>query len=71
MKEVDEALARAFAKREQSDPRPKVPPAPHWPVRCAKYRISLGSFTGHGGAIGRASMAASGSYSRARMGRPI
>ena len=33
MKEVDEALARAFAKREQSDPRPKVPPAPHWPVR--------------------------------------
>jgi protein-tyrosine kinase len=34
MREVDEALARAFAKREQSDPRTKVPPAPHWPVRA-------------------------------------
>jgi protein-tyrosine kinase len=36
MREVDEALARAFAQREQNDPRPKVPPAPHWPVRSQK-----------------------------------
>jgi protein-tyrosine kinase len=33
MRDVDEALARAYSKREQSDPRPKVPPAPHWQVR--------------------------------------
>jgi protein-tyrosine kinase len=32
MREVDEALARAFAQRAESEARQKVPPAPHWPV---------------------------------------
>ena len=30
MREVDEALARAYAHREKSDPPQGVPPAPHW-----------------------------------------
>ena len=34
MREVDEALARAYAQHEQSDPPQGVPPAPHWPARA-------------------------------------
>jgi protein-tyrosine kinase len=33
MREVDEALARAYAQHEQSNPPQGVPPAPHWPAR--------------------------------------
>jgi protein-tyrosine kinase len=36
MREVDEALARAYAQHEQSNPPPAVPPAPHWPARARK-----------------------------------
>jgi protein-tyrosine kinase len=36
MREVDEALARAYAQRGQSDQAPGVPPAPHWPARVLK-----------------------------------
>lgn len=32
MREVDEALARAFAHREATEPGRGVPPAPHWPA---------------------------------------
>jgi Mrp family chromosome partitioning ATPase len=35
MREVDEALARAFARRAQTDGPATVPPAPHWPGRSA------------------------------------
>ena len=38
MREVDEALARAYAQREQSDPPQGVPPAPHWPARARSSR---------------------------------
>jgi protein-tyrosine kinase len=34
MREVDEALARAYAQHEQSSTRQGVPPAPHWPARA-------------------------------------
>ena len=33
MREVDEALARAYAQREKGDPPRGVPPAPHWPAQ--------------------------------------
>jgi protein-tyrosine kinase len=38
MREVDEALARAYAQRDQGDPPQGVPPAPHWagPLRPAR-----------------------------------
>ena len=36
MREVDEALARAYAQHEQSNPPQSVPPAPHWPARASK-----------------------------------
>jgi Mrp family chromosome partitioning ATPase len=32
MREVDEALARAYAQSETSDAPRRVPPAPHWPA---------------------------------------
>jgi protein-tyrosine kinase len=34
MREVDEALARAYAEREEGDVKTGVPPAPHWPARA-------------------------------------
>ena len=34
MREVDEALARAYAQRAQSDLPQGVPPAPHLPPRA-------------------------------------
>jgi capsular exopolysaccharide synthesis family protein len=36
MREVDEALARAYAHHEQSNSPQSVPPAPHWPARTLK-----------------------------------
>lgn len=33
MREVDEALARAYSQRERGEPARGVPPAPHWPSR--------------------------------------
>jgi protein-tyrosine kinase len=36
MREVDEALARAYAQREEGDLHKGVPPAPHWPARAKK-----------------------------------
>jgi Mrp family chromosome partitioning ATPase len=35
MREVDEALARAYAGREKGDSPQTVPPAPHWPGRVS------------------------------------
>jgi Mrp family chromosome partitioning ATPase len=40
MREVDEALARAYAQREQSDTPRGVPPAPHWPARALKLAVA-------------------------------
>jgi len=36
MREVDDALARAYAQRDQGDPPQGVPPAPHRPARLLK-----------------------------------
>ena len=33
MREVDDALSRAYARKPQADSAPGVPPAPHWPAR--------------------------------------
>ena len=43
MREVDEALARAYAQREKGDPARGVPPAPHWPAHVGPRarRISV------------------------------
>ena len=38
MREVDEALARAYAHREKGDPARGVPPAPHWPAHVGPRR---------------------------------
>jgi protein-tyrosine kinase len=35
MREVDEALARAYAQREKGDSPQGVPPAPHWPAHVS------------------------------------
>ena len=35
MREVDEALVRAYAQRDKADPARGVPPAPHWPAQVA------------------------------------
>jgi protein-tyrosine kinase len=35
MREVDEALARAYAQRDKGEPGRGVPPAPHWPAHAA------------------------------------
>jgi protein-tyrosine kinase len=40
MREVDEALARAYAQRDQADPPQGVPPAPHWPARAPRSSSS-------------------------------
>jgi Mrp family chromosome partitioning ATPase len=40
MREVDEALARAYAQREPGDARRGVPPAPHWPARGLEPPVS-------------------------------
>jgi capsular exopolysaccharide synthesis family protein len=39
MREVDDALARAYAQREQNDSPRGVPPAPHWPARAVRPEI--------------------------------
>jgi protein-tyrosine kinase len=36
MREVDDALARAYAQRDQADSPQSVPPAPHWPARAPR-----------------------------------
>ncbi|MGP0069245.1 MAG: CpsD/CapB family tyrosine-protein kinase [Isosphaeraceae bacterium] len=36
MREVDEALARAYAQREKGDSPQGVPPAPHWPAHVSR-----------------------------------
>lgn len=33
MREVDDALSRAYAQKPQADSTPSFPPAPHWPAR--------------------------------------
>ncbi len=44
MREVDEALARAYAaQRGQSDLPQGVPPAPHWPARALKSALDAES----------------------------
>ncbi len=40
MREVDEALARAYSQREASEKPRSVPPPPHWPVRAAQSPLS-------------------------------
>ena len=37
MREVDEALARAYAQRDKGDPPQGVPPAPHWPAQSRSH----------------------------------
>jgi Mrp family chromosome partitioning ATPase len=36
MREVDAALARAYAQRNEADSPQGVPPAPHWPTRAPR-----------------------------------
>ncbi len=44
MREVDEALARAYAQHEQSNPRRRAfRRLPHWPARALKTAFRLGS----------------------------
>ena len=43
MREVDDALARAYAQRGQSDLPQGVPPAPHLPPRVLESRTSSAS----------------------------
>lgn len=38
MREVDEALARAYSHREKAEPARGVPPAPHWPSHAVARR---------------------------------
>jgi len=40
MREVDEALARAYAQRDQADSPQGVPPAPHWPARAPRPKLA-------------------------------
>ncbi len=39
MREVDEALARAYSHREKAEPARGVPPAPHWPSHAVARRV--------------------------------
>jgi len=45
MREVDEALARAYSQRDQGDPPQGVPPTPHWVAldqpACALKRVYI------------------------------
>jgi protein-tyrosine kinase len=43
MREVDEALARAYAQHEPSDAPRGVPPGPHWPARALHTPLSPAS----------------------------
>ena len=45
MREVDEALARAYAQRGESNAPQAVPPAPHWPARAHKVPPARQSFS--------------------------
>jgi protein-tyrosine kinase len=49
MREVDEALARAYAQHGESNPPQAVPPAPHWSARALKPPMAPPS---HPGALG-------------------
>ncbi len=49
MREVDEALARAYAEREQNASPQSVPPGPHWPVRALKAPLAPQSHLGASG----------------------
>jgi Mrp family chromosome partitioning ATPase len=44
MREVDEALARVYAQRQQSDPPQGVPPAPHWLARATRPTTDWSAF---------------------------
>jgi protein-tyrosine kinase len=46
MREVDEALARAYAQHGESTPPQAVPPAPHWPARALKPTMARPSHPG-------------------------
>ena len=39
MREIDEALARAYAESNRAGVAQGVPPAPHWPVRGLQTAI--------------------------------
>ena len=45
MREVDEALARAYAQREKRDSLQSVPPPPHWPAQVSPRVAPPESFT--------------------------
>ena len=45
MREVDEALARAYAQRDKVDPLQAVPPAPHWPAHVSHRTLPPESIT--------------------------
>jgi capsular exopolysaccharide synthesis family protein len=52
MREVDEALARAYAQHEQSNPPQGVPPAPHWPAHARKAPLARQTpLDAHGSAV--------------------
>ena len=69
MREVDEALARAYAQRDQGDPPQGVPPAPHWPARRPPDRSPTRSAAEPLEPVGRVAMAGARADSRARVGR--
>ena len=72
MREVDEALARAYAQREQSDPPQGVPPAPHWPARALKPASAPTPIAREPRRIiGRAAMAGARPDPGARVGRAV
>ncbi len=72
MREVDEALARAYAQREPGDPPQGVPPAPHWPARAAQTGGRSAPFTRPApGPIGRAAVAGNRAHPGARVGRTV
>jgi Mrp family chromosome partitioning ATPase len=43
MREVDEALARAYAHRDKGEPARGVPPAPHWPAHTSARAVDQDS----------------------------
>ncbi len=71
MREVDEALARAYAQHEQGNSPQGVPPAPHWPARALKCSLASTIAAGLAGFNGRAAVARARADSRTRMGRTL
>ena len=54
MREVDEALARAYSQRDPGEPARGVPPAPHWPAHAPARPSAQGSHLVDGHSSARA-----------------